>query len=382
MKIALFTDGIFPYVIGGMQTHSYNLVKYFARNKVYVDLYHCNASEHDIAKLELFSEEEKRYIRPFVIPFPFSSNLPGHYIRDSYQYSWLIFKQFQKNKEVDFIYAKGFTAWKLLDEKRKGYACAPVGLNFHGYEMFQKPASFRSRLEQVLLLRNPVRFNIKHADYLFSYGAKITEIILSLGVPKAKLIEAPTGVERDWLVEQVRMPAGPRKFIFVGRPERRKGIEELREVLQELKGNLSFEFTFVGEIPARSRISSPNIHYAGKITDRAQMKSILQAADVLVCPSYSEGMPNVILEAMASGLAVISSHVGAASLLVSTQNGWLIEPGSISDLRSALTDAIVCPSSRIGEMKKNSLEKARKFLWEDLIVHLIDQITAKIGPRV
>ena len=122
MRIALFTDGIFPYVVGGMQKHSFNLAKYFARNKVYVDLYHTNKSEYDIFRLEFFSEEEKRYIRSLVVKFPSLGNFPGHYIRESFEYSRMIFDLFSKNSsDVDFIYAKGFVAWKLLYEKRKGY---------------------------------------------------------------------------------------------------------------------------------------------------------------------------------------------------------------------------------------------------------------------
>ena len=52
MRIALLTDGIYPYVLGGMQRHSFYLAKYFAKNKFYVDLFHFNQSEYDINKLE------------------------------------------------------------------------------------------------------------------------------------------------------------------------------------------------------------------------------------------------------------------------------------------------------------------------------------------
>ena len=44
MKIALITDGIYPYVMGGMQKHSYFLAKYLAKNKIKIDLYHYIAS--------------------------------------------------------------------------------------------------------------------------------------------------------------------------------------------------------------------------------------------------------------------------------------------------------------------------------------------------
>ena len=77
MKIALLTDGISPYVLGGMQRHSFYLAKYFARQKVYVDLFHFNQSELDINKLECFSEDEKIFINSIVIDFPRIFPFPG-----------------------------------------------------------------------------------------------------------------------------------------------------------------------------------------------------------------------------------------------------------------------------------------------------------------
>ena len=62
MRVALVTDGIFPYVMGGMQKHSYYLCKYLVRMGVKVDLYHTNLNSYDIHELELFSEEEKQHI--------------------------------------------------------------------------------------------------------------------------------------------------------------------------------------------------------------------------------------------------------------------------------------------------------------------------------
>src|SRR4051812_17523547 len=106
-KITLLTDGIHPYVIGGMQKHSFYLAKYLAKNGIYVDLYHTNQSAYDITKLEFFTEDEKKFIKSFVIDFPDLGKMPGHYIRESYEYSCRIFEVLKKNINVDFIYAKG-----------------------------------------------------------------------------------------------------------------------------------------------------------------------------------------------------------------------------------------------------------------------------------
>lgn len=378
MKIALLTDGIYPYVMGGMQKHSYYLVKYFARNGIYVDLYHTNQSkELDINKLEIFSDEEKKYIRSFVIDFPKIDNFPGHYIRESYQYSVKIFDALKNNPDVDFIYVKGFSGWKLIEEKKNSFKCPPIGIKFHGMEMFQKSPSFKSLLSQYLL-RRPVLFNLENANYVFSYGGKITELKLKLKIPKSKIIEIPTGIESAWLNDSVSSHVSEvRKFVFIGRYERRKGIEELQQVLRQID-NFDFEFYFIGPIPEDKRILSSKIKYLGSMSDQEVIKRTIRDFDVLVCPSYSEGMPNVILEAMASGLAVIATDVGAVRELVSENTGWLIDTGK-DEIKKAMLEAMRCSKDELVRKKTNSKKHIQEhFLWENIILETIN----KIGERI
>src|SRR5687767_10936039 len=151
MRVALLTDGIYPYVIGGMQKHSYYLAKFLAQNQIHVDLFHFNQSPLDIEKLDCFDPDERRYISSFIVNFPSFPSLPGHYLRESYHYSELIFTQLEKDlKKYDFIYAKGFAGWKLIEEKKKGLECPPIGVNFHGYEMFQPAPGLKARLQHLL----------------------------------------------------------------------------------------------------------------------------------------------------------------------------------------------------------------------------------------
>lgn len=375
MHIALFTDGIFPYVIGGMQKHSYYLAKYFAKNKVDVDLYHFNQSKFDIEKLEFFLPEEKKYIHSIVVDFPKQDIFPSHYLRASYKYSERIFEQSKKNPSVDFIYAKGFSGWKLLEEKKKGMKLPPVGVNFHGLEMFQLSPSIKSKIANSILLKSPTLFNLKNADYIFSYGGKITETIKKIGIKSEKIIEIPAGIEPNWLVTDINSKIGIRKFIFIGRYERRKGIEELNAVINALIPGHSFEFHFIGPIPGNRKIISEKIKYWGSISDEEKIKSILQQCDILVCPSYSEGMPNVILEAMASGLSVIATNVGAVSLMVSEKNGWLLNEPSPKLLSAAIQEAIVCSDKTLLAKKKISVNKIKdNFLWDNIIHLLIEKI--------
>jgi glycosyltransferase involved in cell wall biosynthesis len=383
MKISLLTDGIFPYVIGGMQKHSYYLVKYFAQRGVYVDLYHTNQSKLDITKLELFSEEENKFIRSFVIPFPKAGKFPGHYIKASFAYSQAVFEILKKQEPADFIYAKGFSAWKLLEEKKKGFKCAPIVVNFHGYEMFQKQPNFKSSLAAKFLLQKPVLYNVNNADYVFSYGGKIDDVIKSIGVPAKKIISIPTGIDESWLAQEPIINSNSKtKFLFVGRFERRKGVEELNKALVLLKGNSNFEFHFIGPIPEADKLKLAHVFYHGSITDTEIMKAKVKEMDVLVCPSHSEGMPNVIIEAMASGLAVIATNVGAVKLMVDEKNGVLLQSSYPNEIASAIEKLIMLDKNILQQMKLTSKEKVKNnFLWGKVIDETISKIELCIASK-
>lgn len=381
MRISILTDGIFPYVIGGMQKHSYYLVKYLAQQEVNVDLYHTLTQNPDSTKLELFTEAEKKFIRSFTVPFPGAGRLPGHYLKASYRYSSEVYKLLKQQAPADFIYAKGFSAWKLLEEKDKGVRHPPVGINFHGYEMFQRQPDLKTALASRFLLRKPVLYNTRNAQFVFSYGGKITEIIESLGIVRRRIIEIPTGIEASWLENPEQISQHDRiRFVFVGRFERRKGIEELNSALEQLKGNKRFEFHFIGPIPGHKKLRSENVFYHGAITSAGEMRQAIREMDVLVCPSHSEGMPNVILEAMASGLAVIATDVGAVQLMVDEKNGVLLPESTPLLIREAMEKLMAVPPGELAALKRSSIEKVKSnFLWENIGKETVKKIAACIS---
>lgn len=378
MKIALLTNGIYPYVIGGMQKHSYYLAKYLAKNNIHVVVYHYLSNTEDTGIQKLFSDEEDKHIQLIAVDFPKVGNFPGHYIRDCYLYSDNIFNNFDNINDFDFIYAQGFSGWKLLEEKQNGLNAPPVGINFHGLEMFQKSGTIREKFEQ-FMFRPFVTTNLKSADLCFSLGDNLSNIISSIGIKLNKIYQIANGIENTWISPSIKPIYRPIKFLFVGRYARRKGIEELCTVINQLLLEFEFEFHFVGPIPEYLQIKSPRVIYWGLIKDVEKLQSIFQQFDVLVCPSYSEGMPTVILEAMASGLAVIATDVGAVSAMVSEENGWLISPGSKHQLREALINAIHTSDEELINKKMKSQSIVREnFTWDKVIQKTIKTIQSII----
>ena len=378
MKILLLTDGISPFVIGGMQKHSYLLVKYLAGAGVKVELHHCiygNAPLPDTKSA--FSTDENQNITAFGHRFPNKGVIPGHYVRNSYQYSIILFGAVKNRlSDFDFIYTKGFAAWKLLEEKQKGLKMPKVGVKFHGYEMFQPPADLKSKLQFKFLQKPTLKLN-KLADIVFSYGGKITDLILDLGVPKQNLVEIPGAIEDEYIRKEITPTSKILKFVFVGRYERRKGIIELHQALLTLaKAKQSFEFHFVGPIPQEKQIIANQIIYHGELSAKKDIFDILDKCDIMVVPSHSEGMPNVILEGMAKGCGIIATDVGAVGLLVNEQNGILLSNSKPTSILSSMLTLINKPSSEIDQMKLASLQKVKlTFTWEVIVKEFLSKIS-------
>lgn len=364
------TDGITPYVTGGMQRHSYHLVKNLLNKGVEITLFHCVyrtvvPSEDEV--LKEFNVKNDKLLKVFGYVFPDTNKWPGHYIRASKKYSKLIAQDILPSiNDYDFIYAKGYTAWELMKiKKQQGKKVPPISVKFHGYEMFQPIDNWREKLKQ-LLLKPSAKWNNLNADYVFSYGGEITEIIQNIGVKKSKIIDVCSGISDDWLVQELKPKTNRRKFLFIGRNERRKGIQDLLAIKNTIL-NLNSEFFWVGPIPENLKIKSDNCTYFGEVKEVQRLKEIIDQCDILVTPSHSEGMPNVILEAMARGLAVIATNVGAVPMMVNDTNGVLIEPFVKAELKKAIQSMDQLDNLSLLEKQKNSLSLVREnFLWSSI----------------
>lgn len=387
LKLALFTDGIYPIVMGGMQKHSYYLAKYFALKGVEVDVYHAIPNGQEAATpIEAFTDEELKYLHFIPVPFPRNHHFPGHYIWESYLYSKQVYQQFVMRQTVDFVYVQGFSGWSLLKYKHKGAKRQrkdkeiPIGINFHGLNMYQIAANLKSRFEQ-LLFRPFVKYNLIHSDIIFSLGGVLSIIQKNIS-SKNKIVEIPIGINKDWIIETLEIKKNQKiQFTFIGRYERLKGIEELNSVISDLLVSHSDSFTchFIGPIPDKKRLDNqPSIVYHGAIRVESGIKSILTESDVLLCPSWSEGMPTVILEAMACGCAIIASDVGAIRDLVGVDNGILIAPGNKQQLKDAMVNMIQMNKTELQSMQQASINKVQaRFLWDDIIddtIKIIDNM--------
>jgi glycosyltransferase involved in cell wall biosynthesis len=107
------------------------------------------------------------------------------------------------------------------------------------------------------------------------------------------------------------------------------------------------------------------------LNDSKRIQEILDDCDVLVAPSYSEGMPNVIMEAMARGLTVIATPVGAIESIISKDNGWLIEPGDSSSLAKLILEITELDVASLNIKKESSLTIVNQLTWDKIATRTI-----------
>lgn len=143
-------------------------------------------------------------------------------------------------------------------------------------------------------------------------------------------------------------PNQPVRLLFLGWLERAKGIFELIEACSRLAPSHAFSLTIAGkghaEAEAENRVAmcglSDRVQFLGWLQG-ADLERVLQESDVLVLPSWVEGLPNAMIEAMASGLAVVVSSVGNVPDVVNDGEEALLVPPQDSDaLQRALARVI------------------------------------------
>lgn len=144
--------------------------------------------------------------------------------------------------------------------------------------------------------------------------------------------------KRD-LRAKIGLPAESIVAVFVGRLASNKGIAELAQVTRALAPRYpQFRVVCVGDGPARRTMAAlgERVLLAGERPPET-VPTYLQAADFMVLPSYSEGMPQVVLEAMGCALPIVATDVGGISeAVVEGDNGLLVQARDAAQLTVAM----------------------------------------------
>lgn len=145
-----------------------------------------------------------------------------------------------------------------------------------------------------------------------------------------------------------RRPAAEARLLFVGRVVREKGIQDLILAVGLVRERgRAVHLDVVGEGEGRAAAEKMAAALGDAVTFYGQcddVRPFLEDADVLVLPSYGEGLPRVLMEAGAAGLPVIGTRVpGIMEIVCDRETGFLVAPGDPPALAGAIEHALAHP---------------------------------------
>jgi glycosyltransferase involved in cell wall biosynthesis len=197
--------------------------------------------------------------------------------------------------------------------------------------------------------RDAMRAVLLHADaVLIGSRSFAAEVVHNHGVPADIFTIVPGGTDTDRFrpADDARVGelSDPPTLLFHGRVDARKGLMELLDAFARLAAMRPLDLVVSGIGPdvqaAKDRVTALGVAERVRFTGYASYDEAPRAyrqGDIFVSPTYSEGFSNTILEAMASGLPIVSTRtVGVVDCLGHERDSLLVEPKDVDSLTAAI----------------------------------------------
>ncbi len=273
----------------------------------------------------------------------------------------------------------------------------PVVISLHGSDVYVA--------ERLGPARRAARAAFARADWVTACSDDLRNRAILLGSPADRSETMPYGVDalrfqpdagaRAELRQQLGVHDGPLVFT-AGRFVRKKGFEHLIDAVAELSDRwpgLVLAIAGGGDLEAELRTRaadrqvSDRIRFVG-VLPHHDVPSYLAAADLVVVPSVVDeagnvdGLPNIVMEAMASGASLIATTAGGIpSVVASGRTGVLVPPADAGALASAMEALFRNPERRL-EMGRLAREDARhRYSWEEYVSHLDEVYSRAVEHR-
>lgn len=250
-------------------------------------------------------------------------------------------------------------------------------LHIHG-------AKFHLFYQNSKLLKPYIKYILESADVVICLSESWRQFFSSNF--KLKQLEIINNVIEE-AAQQPRNGHSPRvNLLFLGQIGNRKGVFDLLEVLasnkNDFKNRVHVTIGGIGEVERlqktiKEKEFNGDVTFAGwvKGTKKAEL---LNDCDVYILPSYNEGLPISVLEAMSYGKPVISTNVGGIPEIVKPgYNGWLFQPGDHEALTTIIKE-VLDNRDKLQEYGNNSLLITRDYT-PGSVVRSLEKLYAKMN---
>jgi glycosyltransferase involved in cell wall biosynthesis len=267
-----------------------------------------------------------------------------------------------------FIYPEGYAALKIARS-----LAVPVVVKGIGSDINRIGDPISAMLTRTVL---------RKADFVLTVSDNLRNKTLAMGASPAKSCAIVNGCDhaafhvRDRLEARRKLAIDPaaQAVVYIGRMDVKKGLRELVDAAASLhteRANL--HVYLVGNGPDRPLIDSAiqannatgYIHaMPGCVFDDVAVW--MAAADLVTLPSYMEGCPNVVIEALASGRPVVATNVGGIPEIINGECGLLVPPRDSSALAQALASVL----NRTWDA--NAISALNRRSWEDVAADVLE----------
>ena len=248
---------------------------------------------------------------------------------------------------------------------------------FSGYSLslFEKcfqACLFRifGRKNLIFLRNNTITNNKPWLQRLYIFAMNRVSLVVFQGRSVVKNLrglglKSEISIVKNWLNSEFIPNENPNNnnvdfhFIFIGWLETIKGVSILFETFKKvLPKNKEVFLSILGDGTESKKIqqlrdSFPNQIYWSGWGSKIEIVNLMKTVDYLLLPSLSEGMPNVVIEAMSQSVPAIASKVGAVPDLINDGvDGWLIDPGDEKALELKLLEIISADKNE--DLRKNA----------------------------
>jgi glycosyltransferase involved in cell wall biosynthesis len=196
---------------------------------------------------------------------------------------------------------------------------------------------------------------------------------VELATGRDKVTVVHHGVDLQQFAPVRRAPAATVQIVSVGRLVEKKGFPDLLEACAEIAADRSFQLTVYGDGPLRAELERMRhelgldglVTFAGEC-DSARIVAALRRADIFALTPFvtpdgdRDGVPNVVVEALACGLPVVATKVGGVGEAVThRRNGLLAEPRDVAAIAANLKELVGDPDlrARLGAAARRTVEQ-------------------------
>jgi glycosyltransferase involved in cell wall biosynthesis len=227
--------------------------------------------------------------------------------------------------------------------------------------------------------------DIERADVVLCPSVFVRDSMLYNGVPAAKCVLNPYGVDTSVFIPRQQVPEKP-VFISVGAICLRKGHQYLFRAFQKVRQKLpNAELICAGTFMPDFRRERPRwegtfTHYQG--LPHTELSKLLRSASAFVFPSTEEGFARAVVEAMASGLPIVASYEsGATTLVEDGVQGLIIKSRDVDGIAAAMIRVATDPevNARMGRAARQ--RGAEKNSWDDYAGRLLETLAEALGRK-